>query len=215
MDQPPATPPEGSGPPPGPQPSSGWSASSPGEAPVPPAPAASDWSTPGAPVPPTAPGWAAPTQPSAPVGWAPPPVAPIGRQSTTGFAKTAAILLIAFGMLLGLFGLVFIAAGAAAGTIDQSFLVGVSAATLRDFVAGVGIVVLVFAVIQILGGIGSWRGSGWGRVIGLVYGVLGTLLGLSALGSPARQGAGSGLLILAVYGFITLALAFRWKSPAR
>lgn len=236
MDQPPAPPPDGSGPPPGPVPASGWSASGPGPgagqgqpsvpptapswaAPQPPVPPTSPgWAAPTPPPPPTAPGWAAPTPPAAPVGWAPPPVEPVGRRSTTGFAKAAGILLMVFGTLLGLFGLVFIAASTASRDLSEQFFGTVDARSIGDFVAGVGIVILVFAVIQIMGGIGSWRGSGWGRVIGLVYGVIGTLLGIGTLagsGSSVRQGSvGSGLFILAVYGFITLALAFRWKSPA-
>ena len=122
------------------------------------------------------------------------------------------------GALLGLLGLVFIAAASASRDLSESFFGTQSAEAIGGLVAGVGIVFLVIAIIQILGGIGSWRGSGWGRVIGLVYGVIGALLGLGTLagsGSSVRQGgAGSGLVILAIYGFVTLALAFRWKSPA-
>ena len=218
MDQPPAPPPDGSGPPPGPVPASGWSASGPGPGQPAVPPTVPGWAAPTPPPASTAPGWAAPTPPPAPVNWAPPPAAPTGRLSTTGLAKAAGILLIAFGTLLGLFGLVFIAAAGASRDLSESVFGTTSAGTIGDFVAGVGIVIVVFAVIQIMGGIGSWRGNGWGRVIGLVYGVIGTLLGIGTLagsGSSVRQGSvGSGLFILAVYGFITLALAFRWKSPA-
>jgi hypothetical protein len=143
----------------------------------------------------------------------------VGHLSTTGFTKAAGVLLMVFGILLGLFGLVFIAVGAAAGDLSDSFYFGVDANTVRNLVTGIGVVFVVFALIQVFGGIGSWRGSGWGRVIGLVYGVLGTLFALASFGgsssAAANRSVGFSIAILAVYGFITLALAFRWKSPTR
>ena len=227
MDQPPTTPPAGSGPPPGPEPSTGWSPSQLGQGPstyqptasVPPSAAAAPTPPPA----PTQPGWAAPTQPGwaapvsspAPVGWAAPPVARAGAETTTGFAKAAGVLLIVFGLLLGLFGLVALAASSVVNETDNPLGSG-----FAGLFATFGVILVVFALIEIVGGIGAWGGRGWGRVIGLVYGVLGILIGLgNAIGSRSTfdsgRTTGTGLVILAIYGFITVALAFRWKTAAR
>ena len=212
MDQPPTTSPSASGPPPGPEPSTGWSPSQLGQGPSTYQPTASVPPTPAAAPTPTQPGWAAPVSPPAPVGWAPPPVARAGAEATTGFAKAAGVLLIVFGLLLGLFGLVALAASSVVDEADNPLGSG-----FADLFATFGVILVVFALIEILGGIGAWGGRGWGRVIGLVYGVLGILIGLgNAIGSRSTfdsgRTTGTGLVILAIYGFITLALAFRWKS---
>ena len=87
-------------------------------------------------------------------------------------------------------------------------------------VAVIGIIVLVIGIVQILGGVGAWRGSEWGRVIGLIYGVLGFLLGLAAAAGARNaavvtgSGAAAGLVIILIYGFIAVVLAIRWKVSA-
>jgi hypothetical protein len=125
-----------------------------------------------------------------------------------------------FGIFATLGGVLLLLGGAVVKNLgDQT---GVAA--FGDLVGGVvavfGIVVLVIGIVQIFGGIGSWRGREWGRVIGLIYGVLGFLFGLAAAagGRSVETGSGNGvvvgLVILLIYGFVTFALGFRWKGRA-
>lgn len=131
----------------------------------------------------------------APAPTAPPPVAsnafvpaapPGGR--VTRLAKLAAAILILFGILFTLGGLLF---------------------NLRDFgglfgagFASLGIVFLVIGIIETLAGIGAWRGNGVGRVVGIIFGVLGALLSVSV-----------GLVYLLLFGYVARVLPFRWKAP--
>ena len=146
------------------------------------------------------------------------------RQSSSGLAKAAAIVLLVFGVLASLAGVLFLLGGAVASGIgdDTGFT------RFGDFVGGVlvvvGIIVLLIGLVEILGGIGSWRGSEWGRVIGLVYGVLGFLFGLAAAAGGRRVedvnagsggGVAFGIVIILAYGFVTFALGFRWKDRLR
>jgi len=71
-------------------------------------------------------------------------------------------------------------------------------AVVGGTLAVIAVVVLVIGIVEIVGGVGVWRGSGWGRVVGLIYGVLGLLLGLAITLDAAtttngtRDGACSG-----------------------
>ena len=127
-----------------------------------------------------------------------------------------------FGCLEMLGGALIIAVGAILnGTGDQGTVTG-----LGDLLGGaavaLGIAVLVIGLVEILGGVGAWRGSEWGRVIGLIVGVLGFLFGLAtAAGARNANTAtttansfGVGLVALFIYGFIAIVLAIRWKVSA-
>ena len=47
-----------------------------------------------------------------------------------------------------------------------------------------GVVILVIGIVEVLAGIFSWRGSGWARVVGIIYGLLLGLLFVAGLFGP-------------------------------
>ena len=88
-------------------------------------------------------------------------------------------------------------------------------------IAGIGVVVLVIAVVEVLTGFLAWRGSGFARVLGILYGlVFGGLTLLAAAGSSGRAevaGSGAGMVSLVVglaYLYTAVIFIIRWRSPA-
>jgi hypothetical protein len=165
--------------------------------------------------PPTMPAEAVPAPPPAappPVGWnaAVPAQAPGGR--VTGLAKIASGILIVVGLLITVFGLLLVGGGALLGTYGQSDLPGL-AGPFGALFAGIGVVVIILGVIEVLAGIGSWRGSGAGRVVGIIYGVLGALGGISGLSSGDSGGSLGSIVTLVLFGYVAVVLLFRWKAP--
>ena len=152
-----------------------------------------------------------------PVGWnaAIPARAPGG--SVTGLAKIAAGILIVVGLFITLAGLVLVGGGALIGSAGQSDFPGLAGplgALAAGFLAGIGAVVIVLGVVGFLAGIGSWRGSGAGRVVGIIYGVLGALSGVSGLSSSDSGGSLGSVIVLVLFGYVAVVLLFRWKAPA-
>lgn len=179
-------------------------------------PAESPPSMPAESPPPMMPAEAAAAPPPAappPVGWnaAVPARAPGGR--VTGLAKIAAGILIVVGLLITVLGVLLVGGGALLGTYGQSDLPGL-AGPFGAIFAGIGVVVIVLGVIELLAGIGSWRGSGAGRVVGIIYGVLGALGGISGLSSSNSGGSLGSIITLVLFGYVAVVLLFRWKAPA-
>ena len=141
-----------------------------------------------------------------PVGWNAAVPARASGGSVTGLAKIAAGILIVVGLLI-------VGGGALLGTYGQSDLPGL-AGPFGALFAGIGVVVVVLGVIEVLAGIGSWRGSGAGRVVGIIYGVLGALGGVSGLSSGDSGGSLGSLITLVLFGYVAVVLLFRWKAPA-
>lgn len=156
----------------------------------------------------------------APVAAAPPPVAwnaavpvPAPRGRVTGLAKIAAAILIVVGLLITLFGVLLVGGGALLGTYGQSDLPGL-AGPFGALFAAAGVIVIVIGVIEVLAGIGSWRGSGAGRVVGIIYGVLGALGGISGLSSGDSGTSLGSIITLVLFGYVAVVLLFRWKASA-
>jgi hypothetical protein len=88
-----------------------------------------------------------------------------------------------------------------------------------DVLAGafafVGVIVIAYSLAYVIGGIGVWRGRGWGRVMGLVVSIISGLLWLAAVASPNTEGT---LIVpiamLVVHGYVIVALAVFWRSRA-
>jgi hypothetical protein len=90
---------------------------------------------------------------------------------------------------------------------------------------GVGIVILVLAIVEVLGGLGTMLGKTWGRIIGILYSlVFGSFLLLGVSGatraaSDTGTDTGAGVIFLLVmfalylYSFVVLLL--RWRGSAR
>jgi hypothetical protein len=92
---------------------------------------------------------------------------------------------------------------------------------------GIGIVILVLAIVEVLGGFGALLGKTWGRILGILYSlVFGAflLIGLTGATRAAADvgtdnGAGGGLIFILVmfvlYLYSLIVLLLRWRGPAR
>jgi len=166
--------------------------------------------------PPIAPPAAQPT-----VAWAPPPAATTAVGQRTTLSLAAGILLVILGVLGGLFSLVMLTIGR--GFVDQfdfGSLPGLE--QINDpnaFVGGVitfvGIFLLACSTFYIVGGVGVMRSKNWGRVIGIVIGILAGLLWLAGVTGGGRAGGGDtsfSLVLLAIHAYVAIVLLFFWKN---
>ena len=187
----------------------------------------SSWTQPAAtsappPIPPPAMPTPAMPTPQPAVSWAPPP-APVtvaGRRTTISLA--AGILLIIGGILGGLAGLAVAVFGNAIVQSLEDFggmpeLEGVDTASfMSGFIVFFGIIVIVYSLVYLIAGIGVVRSRDWGRVLGLIVGILSGLVWLSGLGGTNQAGAGDSLggtlVALAIHAYIVVALLFFWKT---
>jgi len=187
-----------------------------------------------------APSPAAPAPAVAPSGWVvpppPPPVAPppgawvmpaaqVTRGPVTGLAKLGALVLLVFGVLWGLGGvLLIVVGGAIRDQFDFTQNLGLTydvGNVLTGVLLAVGIVILVIALGEILTAIFAWRGNGLARVVGIVYGLL---FGLGSLSIAARStsadvaGSAAGALFMAVFAvgylYTVVVFMFRWRRRA-
>jgi len=144
-----------------------------------------------------------------------PPTSP-----SSGLDRVAAALLLFMGGITTLVGVfLLVSAAILKGAADQTGVSGLGA-VVGGTLAVVAVIVLAVGLVEMLGGVGVWRGSAWGRVVGLIYGVIGLLLGLAVTldaattSSGTRDSAVGGIVFLAVYSVITLVLAIGWR-PAQ
>ncbi len=168
------------------------------------------------------PAYTPPAQPYSPqpaVAWGAAPAAPVvaGR---SGLAMAAGIGLLVFGILLLLIGLLFLAVAgmvggmAGSGAFDEipGMPPGFEGA-IGGFVVVLGIIVILYSLLYIIGGIGVLRSRGWGRVLGIVVGIITGLFLLAGLTSPSDQ---SSLLVtlvlLGIHVYVVIVLAFFWRS---
>lgn len=171
---------------------------------------------------------AAATPPAQPaVAWAAPaPAGSVGavEGKRTSLAAAAGVILIVLGVLGGLLALIVLAvAGMAAsfasgGAFDE--VPGMPAgfeAIIGGVIAIVAVIMLVYVVLAIAGGIGVLRSRGWGRVVGIVVGVIGTLFWLLAVFSPSSSDGTGGVIfafvLLALHLYITIVLIGYWRNP--
>ncbi|HEY4227138.1 MAG TPA: hypothetical protein VGM49_02280 [Candidatus Limnocylindrales bacterium] len=177
------------------------------------------------PMPPPA-AMAAPAAPPPPaVAWqAPPPVAVKGGR--TGLAAAAGVIMLILGILGMVLGVLFFAGTALIGSLgDFQNIPGLPEGTNgANVVTGVlvffGVIIVAYSLVYIIGSIGVLRSKGWGRVMGIVVGVLSGLFwlaGLSGSGSSSSGGGGSlifVIVLLALHVYVFVTLAFFWRSKA-
>ena len=185
------------------------------------------WAQPQAPVAAPGGGWAQP-QPTA--GWVQPVAA---KGPVTILARIAGLFLVLLGLLWGAIGAVLIVGGTAFHTFTDQFgalndanSVTQAGNVVGGVIAGFGIVILILAIVEVLGGIGALFGKGWGRVIGILYSlVFGAFLLLAVSGATRANdistdnGAGGGVIFLLVmfllYLYSLVVLLLRWRGHAR
>ena len=153
----------------------------------------------------------------------PAPVVVVPSQRST-MALLAGILLIVGGILFGLAGLAAAVVGPAViksfgdlGTIPG--LSGVDAGTVASgIMTFVGLLILFYSLVYLVGGIGVVRSREWGRVLGILVGILSGLLWLGSVVTPnaaAAQGSIMGsVVMLAIHAYIVVVLLFFWKGRA-
>ena len=181
-----------------------------------------------------------PPVPGPPVGWAQPQptmggVQPgVATRPVTILARLAGLFLVLLGLAWGAIGALLIVGGSAFRAItDQFGPLNTEATSLTTagnlvggVIAGLGVVILVLAIVEVLGGIGALLGRTWGRILGIGYSlVFGAflLMGLtggtraSELGSNTN--AGTGLIVILVmfllYLYSLVVLLIRWRGSTR
>jgi len=169
--------------------------------------------------PPIAPPAAQPT-----VAWAPPPAAGAAVGQRTTLSLAAGILLVVLGTLGVLFSLVVLTIGRGfVDAFDFTNLPGMEGVgDPSQFVGGVitflGIFVLVCSTFYVVGGVGVMRSKSWGRVIGIIIGILAGLLWLGSVAGGGRAGSGDGigfaLVLLVLHAYIAVVLLFFWRTRA-
>lgn len=150
------------------------------------------------------------------VAWqAPPPVvaAPGGR---TGLAAAAGVILLILGILGGLLGLFVAVVG---GSLAASFgdlieIPGVSdpSGVVGGMVAFFGIIVVVYSLVYLFAGIGVLRSRSWGRVMGLIVGIISGLIWLGGLGQTEQANLPFTIVMLGIHAYIVVVLIMFWRA---
>jgi hypothetical protein len=167
--------------------------------------------------PPIAPPAAQPT-----VAWAPPPTttAAVGQRTTLSLA--AGILLVvlgAFGVVISL--LLLTIGRSVIQAFDFRGMPGTENindpnALVGGVVAFLGIFLLVCSTFYVVGGVGVIRSRNWGRVIGIVIGILAGLLWLGSLTGANNVGGRNDLafplILLAIHAYVAIVLLFFWRT---
>lgn len=156
-------------------------------------------------VPPPAPqsGWVQP-QP-AQTGWVMPAAVAQGPGKVSGLVIIAALFLLLVGVLTALGGAILMLGGTVLGQLGTTDTgTGVFGA-LGGFIAGVAVVVIVWALLEIFGAFGMLFRRGWGRALGFIVGIIGAiftglalLASLGSLSSTDGSSAGTGVLVVLV-----------------
>ena len=158
-----------------------------------------------------------------PVAWGAAPVAVAAKGGRTTLAAIAGVGLIILGILGGLLGLMITVFGpSVVSQFDLSQYgdfgdINDPAAVISGAIAFVGIVVVVYSLVYLFGGIGIVRSRGWGRVMGLIVGILSGLFWLLSLtGGGSASGAASGigfvLVMLGIHVYVVVVLIMFWRN---
>jgi len=165
----------------------------------------------------------APPAPQPAVAWAPPPAVAVGAGRRSTLSLAAGILLTVLGVLGGLLALAILTIGReVVKQFDFTNMPGVDTggadvgAIAGSAVTFAGILLLVFSAFYIIGGVGVMRSANWGRVMGIVIGILAGLFWLAGVsgGSQAGNGIGFSLVLLAIHAYVAIALLFFWRTRA-
>jgi hypothetical protein len=197
------------------------------DAPASPAAPAPSWEAPAVPAPTPAPAPLAPlVSPTAPppplaqpaVAWGAPAPAVAAQGGRTMLAAIAGVVMLVLGVLGGILGLLVAVVG---GTFISSlgdlaeipeFEGADPGAVLGGVVAFFGIIVIVYSLLYVIAGIGVLRSRGWGRVMGIVVGIISGLIWLSGLSSSESSNLPFAIVMLAIHVYIVVVLAVFWRN---
>ena len=143
------------------------------------------------------------------------------RGSVTILARLGGLLLALVGILWALIGGAFVAGGALfKGFFDVNTLPALGDA-VGGAVATIGVILLVFAIIEILAGLGGMLGANWARAVGILYAFVfgGFSLLILLNGAGRRDVADTGALIffiahVVVYAYVLVVFLVRWRGRA-
>jgi hypothetical protein len=151
-----------------------------------------------------------------PVAWAPAPAAVAPRGGRTGLAAAAGVILLILGILGGLLGLFVAVVG---GSFASQFGDLIAVEGLNDpgslfagIIAFFGIIVVIYSLVYIIGGIGILRSRNWGRVMGLIVGILSGLIWLGGLGNTEQGNLPTTVVMLAIHAYVVVVLLFFWRT---
>jgi len=143
--------------------------------------------------------------------WSPPPQQPAGWGAGTMAPLQRPMGVTLTAIWFYFLGVVIILAAAAivalAGFADQYF--GGSGSIFVGFGIFLAVFFGIFAVLFLLTGYGIWKGRGWGRIGGIIWGVLGVLGGLGQL--SAQNGLVGGIIWIAIWAAVIYVL---WTAKA-
>lgn len=156
------------------------------------------------------------------VAWAAPPAAAATTGSRTVLAAIAGILLLLGGILGGIAGLaVAIVGGSFASSLGDIIVMpglegGDPGALLGGMVAFVGVLIFIYSLVYFFAGIGVLRNRGWGRVMGLIVGILSGLIWLGAITTPdqpnVQDSIVGSLIALGIHVYIVVVLLLFWRT---
>ncbi len=142
--------------------------------------------------------------------WSPPPQQPMGwggpgyggpPPRPTG-VTLAAIFLIVIGVLILLVALLSFAGGALFANLGAEQGGGLFAGLF----AFLGVILLIWAILHLVGGIGSLQGKGWGRWTGIVVAAITVILGVLGLVTSLGARLDAGNLIYQIVVIVLYAL---------
>lgn len=159
---------------------------------------------------------AEPMPPQPAVAWAQPPAVAVVQGGRTGLAAVAGVMLLVLGIIGGLLGLFVAVVGqsliASMGEIVEVPGLDDPGGFLGGMVAFLGILVVVYSLVYVFGGIGILRSRSWGRVMGLIVGILSGLIWLGGLGSPEQGSLPFTVVLLGIHVYVVVVLILFWRT---
>lgn len=159
-----------------------------------------------------------PIPPPPPVTWAAPPPVAAAKGGRTGLAAAAGVMLLVLGILGGLLGLfVAVVGGSFVSSLGDFVEVpGVDdpSSFLGGMIAFLGIIVVVYSLVYVFAGIGILRSRGWGRVMGLIVGIISGLIWLSSLGQTEQSNLPFTIVMLGIHVYAVVVLIMFWRTKA-
>jgi len=147
--------------------------------------------SPPAPPPAAQSGWGQP-QP-AQSGWVMPASVAQGPGRVSGLVIVAALFLLVIGVLTAVAGAILMIGGNVLGQVGTAETGSGVFGALGGFIAGIAVVVIVWALLEIFGAFGMLLRRGWGRAIGFIVGVIGAIFtGFALVASLASLGGADG-----------------------
>lgn len=154
--------------------------------------------------PPAAPsGWVQPRP--AQSGWVMPASVSQGPGKISSLVIIAALFLLLVGVLTALAGGILFLGGSVLGQVGTDTTGSGFFGAVGGFIAGVAVVVMVWALLEVIGGFGMLFRRGWGRAIGFIVGIIGAiftglalLASVGSLSSTDGSSTGAGVVIVLV-----------------